>query len=124
EAAADAIVSGAIATLKGLLREDPQLIRARPTRDHDATLLHYVAANGVENYRQKTPNNIVEITETLLDSGAEVDATADVYGGGCSTLGLAATSVHPERAGVQEGLLQILLDHGADIDLQSAGNRH
>jgi len=125
EAAADAIVSGDIAALKRLLREDPQLIRARSTREHDATLLHYVAANGVENYRQKTPNNIVEITETLLDSGAEVDATADVYGGGCTTLGLAATSVHPERAGVQEALLQVLLDRGARIeDPPIAGNRH
>src|SRR3984957_9559754 len=42
EAAADAIVSGDIATLDGLLREDPQLIHARSTREHNATLLHYV----------------------------------------------------------------------------------
>jgi hypothetical protein len=124
ESAADAIVDGDVATVKRLLREDPKLIRARSTREHGATLLHYVAANGVENYRQKTPKNIVEITEYLLTEGAEVDATADVYGGGCTTLGLAATSVHPERAGVQEALLQMLLDHGADVELQSAGNRH
>jgi ankyrin repeat protein len=124
EAAADAIVDGDVAKLKRLLRDDPKLIRAKSTREHGATLLHYVAANGVEGYRQKTPQNIVEITRVLLEAGAEIDATADVYGGGCTTLGLAATSVHPERAGVQEALLQILLDHGADIDLQSAGNRH
>jgi hypothetical protein len=125
EAAADAIIGGDIAALKRLLGEDPALDRARSTREHGATLLHYVAANGVENYRQKTPENIVEIAETLLDRGAEVDATADVYGGGCTTLGLAATSVHPERAGVQEALLQVLLDHGARIDGRPiAGNRH
>jgi len=124
ERAADAIADGDAATMKRLLREDPALIRARSTREHGATLLHYVAANGVENYRQKTPKNIVEITEMLLTEGAEVDATAEVYGGGCTTLGLAATSVHPERAGVQEALLQILLDQGANAELQSAGNRH
>jgi hypothetical protein len=124
EAAADAIVGGDVAALRRLLREDPKLIRARSMREHGATLLHYVAANGVENYRQKTPKNIVEITEVLLHAGAEVDATADVYGGGCTALGLAATSVHPERAGVQEGLLEMLLDHGANVELQSAGNRH
>jgi len=62
-------------------------------------------------------------TELLLDAGAEIDATANVYGGGATTLGLAATSVHPERAGVQEALLQTLLDHGAVIDQpRSAGN--
>jgi ankyrin repeat protein len=36
-----------------------------------------------------------------------------VYGGGCTTLLLAATSVWPERAGVQEALLRTLLDRGA-----------
>jgi ankyrin repeat protein len=123
EAAADAIVSGKTAILKKLLREDPELIRARSTREHRATLLHYVSANGVEGYRQKTPKNIVRITKLLLDAGAEIDATAEVYGGGATALGLAATSVHPERAGVQEVLLQILLDHGAAIDRpRGAGN--
>ncbi len=109
--------------MKRLLREDPELIRARSTREHQATLLHYVSANGVEGYRQKTPKNIVRITKLLLDAGAEIDATADVYGGGATALGLAATSVHPERAGVQEALLQTLLDHGAMIDQpRGAGN--
>jgi ankyrin repeat protein len=83
-----------------------------------------VSANGVEGYRQKTPKNVVEITKFLLDAGAEVDAEADVYGGGATTLGLVGTSVHPFRAGVQNPLMQILLDHGADIDHEtSAGNR-
>jgi ankyrin repeat protein len=86
-------------------------------------LLHYVSANGVEGYRQKTPKNIVRITKLLLNAGAEIDATANVYGGGATALGLAATSVHPEHAGVQEALLQALLDHGAAIDQpRGAGN--
>ncbi len=124
EAAADAIVNGDVETLQHLLHEEPELIHARSEREHGATLLHYVAANGVEGYRQKTPRNIVEIANLLLKAGAEVDAAANVYGGGCTTLGLAATSVHPERAGVQEALLQTLLDHGAKIDQSSAaGNR-
>jgi ankyrin repeat protein len=123
EAAADAIVSGDIGTLQRLLQEEPGLIHTRSRREHGATLLHYVSANGVEGYRQKTPQNIVEIVETLLRSGAEIDAIANVYGSGCTTLGLAATSIHPERAGVQEALLQTLLDHGANIDQPSgAGN--
>ena len=124
ETAADAIINGNIKTLKRLLREDPRLVKARSTREHGATLLHYVSANGVEGYRQKTPANIVEIAELLLKSGAEVDAEADVYGGGSTTLGLVATSVHPFRAGVQNPLLQLLLDYGAEIDHKTgAGNR-
>ncbi len=121
EEAVDAIVSGDAATLKRLLREAPDLVRARSTREHGATLLHYVSANGVEGYRQRTPPNIVEITRMLLAAGAEVDATADVYGGGCTALGLTATSVHPEKAGVQEDLMRSLLDHGARLEKPSGG---
>jgi ankyrin repeat protein len=125
EAAADAIISGDIQTLRQLLRDDPDLVRTRSQRTHHAPLLHYVGANGVEDFRQKTPDKIVEIAELLLDAGAEVDAESDAYGGGCTALGLVATSGHPERAGVQEALMQILLDHGAVIDKPGvAGNRH
>lgn len=124
EAAADAIVEGNLTRLKRLLRNDPALVRARSMRQHGATLLHYVSANGVEGYRQKTPKNIVAIAVLLLNAGAEVDAEADVYGGGATTLGLAATSFHPFRAGVQNDLLELLLDHGAEIDHRtSAGKR-
>jgi hypothetical protein len=87
ERAADAIVAGDEAALKRLLKEDPELVRARSTREHGATLLHYVSANGVEGYRQKTPKNIVRIAEILLPAGADVDAEAEVYGGGATTLG-------------------------------------
>jgi ankyrin repeat protein len=124
EAAVDAIVGGDAPALERLLQENPKLIRARSTREHRATLLHYVAANGVEGYRQKTPKNVVRIAEMLLIAGAEVDAEANVYGGGATTLVLAATSVHPERTGVQIALLETLLRHGAQIDrAASAGNR-
>ena len=124
ETAADAICNGDVKTLKRLVAEEPQLIHSHSTREHKATLLHYVSANGVEGYRQKTPRNIVEIAKVLLKAGADVNAEADVYGGGATTLGLVATSVHPFRAGVQNPLIQILLDHGADIDHKtSAGIR-
>jgi hypothetical protein len=115
ESAVDAIITGDVAALASLLRENPELIRWRSTRLHQATLLHYVAANGVEDYRQKTPKNAVEVAKMLLEAGAEVDALADAYGKS-TTLGLAATSVHPERAGVQIALLETLVDYGAAVD--------
>jgi hypothetical protein len=123
EMAADAIVTGDLASVERWLRDHPSLIRARSTREHRSTLLHYVAANGVENYRQKTPPNIVQITETLLNAGAEVDAVADMYGGNATTLGLAATSIHPLKAGVQNALIDLLLDCGADVNFSGGAGR-
>ena len=116
ESAVDAIVSGDKPALEALLSTNPNLIRLRSSREHRSTLLHYVSANGVEDFRQITPANIVEITKLLLNSGAAVNAESDAYGGRSTTLGLVATSAHPEKAGVQIPLLELLLDYGATID--------
>ncbi|MGH7474967.1 MAG: ankyrin repeat domain-containing protein [Longimicrobiales bacterium] len=115
ELAADAIVSGNLAMLERLLAAHPDLVHARSSRQHRAKLLHYVSANGVENYRQRTPANIVAIARCLLEAGAAVDAEADVYGGGWTTLGLVVTSAHPRQAGVQNALADLLLERGARV---------
>ena len=122
EAAVDAIVNGKLTTLKKLLRKNPKLARERSTREHRSTLLHYVSANGVEDFRQKTPKNIVEITRLLLKAGADVNAESDAYGGRSTTLGLTATSCHPEDAGVQLPLMDLLIDKGAMIDGPDGGS--
>ncbi len=115
ESAVGAVVAGDIATLERLLGENPELIRARSTRRHGSTLLLYVGANGVEDYRQRSPKNAVTIAEMLLRAGADVNAVGEMYGGS-TTLGLVATSIHPLRAGVQEALIDTLLAHGASFD--------
>jgi len=120
EAAADAVVAGEESALATLLREDPTLVTARSLREHRSTLLHYCSANGVEDYRQRTPENIVVMARMLLDAGAEANAESDAYGGGSTPLMLAATSVHPERVGVQTALIELLLDRGAVIDGRSS----
>ena len=118
EAAADAVVEGELQLLERLLARHPELIRARSARVHRATLLHYVAANGVEDFRQRTPANAIAIARLLLESGAEVDALAETYGGGPlqTTMNLLVSSVHPARAGVQSALVELLLDFGAAVD--------
>ncbi len=115
ENAADAVVAGDIETLRRLLREHPELTTARSAREHRSTLLHYVSANGVEDFRQKTPPNIVEIAALLLDAGADVNAESEAYGGGSDTLGLTATSIHPQIARLQIPLLELLVERGARI---------
>src|SRR5262245_10215603 len=118
EAAADAVVGGDLGRLASLLRQNPGLVRARSAREHRATLLHYVAANGVEDFRQKTPPNAVAIATALLEAGAEVDAIANTYRGGRAqtTMNLLVSSTHPAGAGVQTALVDTLLDFGAAIN--------
>ncbi len=123
ESAVEAVTNGNVAALRSSLREHPELVRARSTRVthfdppvHRATLLHYVAANGVEGYRQKTPKNAVEVAQTLLKAGAEVDAFADMYGGHYATMSMLVSSCHPAKAGVQVALVETLLDFGAAIE--------
>jgi hypothetical protein len=121
ESAVEAVIAGDVATLERFLRESPELIRARSTRRHGSTLLLYVGANGVEDYRQRSPKNAVKIAEMLLRAGADVNAVGEMYGG-ATTLGLVATSIHPLRAGVQEALIDTLLAHGASFDVAVAPN--
>lgn len=125
ESAVEAVINGDAAMLRSLIRESPELIRTRSTRIthfdppvHRATLLHYVAANGVEGYRQKTPANAVEIAKILVQAGAEVDALADMYGGQWAPLSLLVSSCHPANAGLQVALAETLLDAGAAIEGQ------
>ncbi|MCH7897610.1 MAG: hypothetical protein IH782_12105, partial [candidate division NC10 bacterium] len=83
--------------LARLLGEDQNLVAARSSFGHRSTLLHYVAANGVEIRRQRTPRNVAKITTMLLEAGADVDALSGSYGGGSNQTALCLTvsSGHP-----------------------------
>ena len=116
ETAVEAVISGDVPTLRSMLRDDPGLVRARSTRRHHATLLHYIAANGVEGIHQKTPKNAVEVARVLLDAGAEVDALADMYDEKCTTMSMLVSSTPPNDAGLQAALAETLLDYGAAFE--------
>jgi ankyrin repeat protein len=118
EQAAKAVVDGNLDELRELLDQDPDLVHARSPRAHRATLLHYVAANGVE--RQEVPPNASKIAELLLERGAEPDAECYMYGGGETTLGLVVSSIHPEQAGLTGEIVRVLVKGGAKI----AGHRN
>jgi ankyrin repeat protein len=129
EAAVEAIIDGDIATLRTLLRDDPALVRARSTRVthfdppvHGAMLLHYLAANGVEEYRQRSPKNAAEVAKVLLDAGADPNALCSLYGSQCTTMALLVSSTPPDQAGVQVALVDVLVDYGASIAPVGEGN--
>ena len=122
ERAVEAVIDGDILTLRTLLKSDPRLVRARSTRVnnadppmHRATLLHYLAANGVEGYRQRSPKNAADVAKLLLSLGADPNALSYAYGGQCTTLALLVSSSPPAEAGVQVPLIEMLVDFGASM---------
>ena len=117
ERAVDAVVDGDIATLDRLLRSNPVLARARSARPHRCTLLHYLGANGVEDHRQRTPPNAVEVINVLLAAGADPNASCYCYRGGPheTTVGLLTSSGHPRDAGLTLSMVAALARGGAQV---------
>jgi hypothetical protein len=113
ELAVDTLLRGDVERLRDLLKGDPSLVHQRSSFGHRSTLLHYVGSNGVETYRQRVPMNLAEITRLLVEAGADVNAEANMYGGGSTTLGLLVTSDHPAKAGVTGEVRKVLEAAGA-----------
>jgi len=92
EEAVELMGAGNLVGLQRLLDREPALTTARSHRFHRATLLHYLGNNGTE--RRVTPQNLPAIATLLLERGAVVDASCNMYGGGPhkAVLGLAATT--------------------------------
>ena len=116
EEAVDAVISGDTKTLKSLLERESDLIHMRSSRGHRAMLIHYVAANGVEDERQRTPVNAVDVATVLIDAGAEIDATFLDGGSGTTPLVSLVTSFHPHKSGVAAELVSVFVNAGARVD--------
>ncbi|MCA8997067.1 MAG: hypothetical protein KDA80_08775 [Planctomycetaceae bacterium] len=112
ELAVDVLLSGDIDHLRQLLRRDGSLAHRRSRFGHEATLLHYLGANGVETERQVVPLNSAVLAKLLIDTGSNVNATAKVYGES-TPLELLMTSQFPAEAGVRDDVRDILLAAGA-----------
>jgi hypothetical protein len=113
EEAVEAVLAGDLESLSSLVTARPELVTARSHWAHRATLLHYASSNGVETHRQRVPLDLVDIITVLIERGADVNATAAMYGGGQTTLHLLLTSAHPRAAGVEAAAEAALRAAGA-----------
>ncbi|WP_405205699.1 hypothetical protein [Aquimarina sp. LLG6339-5] len=108
EKAINLLINGDLKELKRLITSDPDLVTKTSKYGHKATLLIYTASNGVEMWRQKAPKNLPEITQFLIDQGADIHTTIFIYGGYFNTADLLATSAHPFEAGIGAEMMKIL----------------
>ncbi len=116
EEAVDILLAADVDALRRTCEGDPTLVKRRSSFGHHATLLHYVAANGVETYRQVVPRNLDKLTRVLIDFGADVNATVNLYGGETTTIDLLLSSSHPAAAGVVDDVAKVLVEAGAKRD--------
>lgn len=114
--------AGDVQGLRALLTAEPALVHARgylePPYNYftAATLLHHVAGNP---FRMPLPKNIAAISALLLEFGSDVEATTLGPNGG-TTMGLLVTSKQASDSGASGPLIDVLLAHGAKLDLQSS----
>ena len=128
EAAVAAMDHGDVAELRGLLNAHPGLVQARTNLEPPyhyftgATLLHHVAGNPdrgrLQGTRPPLPANSAEIAKTLLDAGADVNAST-IASYPADTMGLVVTSKQASDANVAGPLIDVLLQYGARLDLTS-----
>jgi hypothetical protein len=110
--ALDLLDAGDASGLAAHLAAHPALIRQRVDWAgaeylQRPSLLEFIAENPVRH--GTLPANAVELAQVLLDAGARDDAAALN-----ATLALVASGRVPRECGVQEQLLQLLCDAGAD----------
>lgn len=121
EEAVAALDAGDLKKLKGMIEADPSLVKARGNLDLNnigyfsgATLLHHVAGNP---NRVPLPKNIVAIARYLLEAGADVHAST--IGPNCGdTMSLVITSRYSSEYGVAGELIDLLIEHGAKLDVR------
>lgn len=112
-------------TLAALLADDALLIHARTNLEPPvhyftgATLLHHVAGNP---WRAEVvlPENVVELARLMLEAGADPNAETLGPNGG-TTMGLLVTGNQASERGVTGPLMDLLLVHGAELDLDDPG---
>ena len=97
--------------LQALLAKYPNLVGDKSSFGHKASLVQYLAANGVEIWRQYISENVIDVLELLIEYGADPDTENNIYGGS-NLRSLIETSDHTFKAGKADEMLDRLGVYG------------
>ena len=104
EKAINALLDGKLETLRAIINSHPQVIKFKSSFGHQAGLIHYLAANGTELWRQVVSHNAPELMSFLLENGCDPDQDNALFGGS-DMLSLIETSEACMMAGVADEMI-------------------
>ena len=108
ELAVDYFINGKKQKLNNLLENQPELVFACSPYGHQAGIIHYVAAHGIEIWRQQIPDNLTEMTELLLEKGALPRQANRILGGKKDFRSIVETSPLLNRVGFKQDITEML----------------
>jgi hypothetical protein len=108
EQAIDTMMDGKYDEFKVVLDQHPHLVHTQFAFGHRASLIHYIAANGVDTHRQIAPYNGKDLLALLLEKGASINATHNIYGVTCSLANLMLSGYHPISIDTQKDLIDTI----------------
>jgi hypothetical protein len=111
EHAVNTALSGDVASMQQLLNKHPTLINQSSDFGHGANLIQYLAANGIEIWRQYISIDVINMLELLIENGADPDFTNNIYGGS-NLRSLIETCDHTFQSGKADQMLERLEVYG------------
>lgn len=131
-AAVEMIDAGDVEGLAAYLKEHPDLVNKRLDGNKgyekgyfaNPTLLHFTAYNPFWTHDIKPSANLVEVTEVILDAGAEVDVLCGEASNRGTTLGLVASGALLRENALQVPMIEMLARRGANPNALDAAISH
>lgn len=111
ERAVNAVLAGDTLRVAEMINAKPELVNQKSQFGHQANLIQYLGANGIEIWRQMIPAEVVDMLELLIEQGADPDAPNNIYGGS-NLRTLIETSEHTLLSGLSDAMLEKLEEYG------------
>lgn len=108
EICVDMITEGNLEKLEEIIDDNPRIRTQKADFGHEAQLIHYIAMNGTELWRQVVPHNLPEITAMLIKYGAKPEAANNINFQNSDLIQLITNSAHLKNADMMSQILNII----------------
>ena len=111
ERAVNVALAGDVVRMTEIISAQPEIVSQQSQFGHQANLVQYLGANGVEIWRQYIAEDVLDMLDLLIVQGADPDAANNIYGGS-NLRTLIETSEHTFQSGLGDAMLDKLAEYG------------